>query len=335
MSHTNSNALIKGLSYSFPTAGTIRVGYAVTRRKNGRDIRLPVKDDEFVLTTKVKDELGQWVRHPLDAQLRQEVGDPVGETESAERKLRRIPVTIVFDRPELNMVEQFAAFSNTGSPTCVGDGQSARRRQDDGAVTEEKCVGARHCKFGELHRCDAFLRLLVRVQGQPETAPPFILRTGSINAVTDNRATLEHWHSMFGGRLAGLPFNFVLDAKQSAMSMQSVFYYGRLEPAFATVAEGARLLIEARKQDAELGIDRRAAEDALLNLRANGAFAEDGRDDGEQFEDLIAGRFNDELDGETRTTTFTGAVVKADAPATSGTEAIAQFASLLRASADA
>lgn len=330
----NTRGLIKGLSYAFPTSGAIRLGKVVTRTKQGKTIRLPCKDDEFTLTTKIKDGNGDWQRHPLDGQLRETHGEVVTEAgaESAARKLRKIPVTIVFDRPELNMGEQFAAFSSTGSPLCVGDGQSARRRQEDGSVATETCPGARHCKFGEVHRCDAFLRLLVRVQGQAETAPPFILRTGSVNAVTDNRATLEHWATMYGGRLAGLPFNFVLDAKQTALSHQSVFYFGRLEPAFASVAEGARILRDQRKDDADLGIDRRAAEQSLLDLRANGDFAEDGAGDGEQFDDLLAGRFSDELDGEQRSTTFIGAVQSA-APRQAGAAAVAQLAAMLNSKA--
>lgn len=296
--------LIHGLSYAYPTSGVIRLGYTRTSTKGAR---LPVKDDEMRLTTKVKDDKGEWMRHPLDAKLRELHGEEQkdGNTRSA-KKLRQIPVTVVFDRPELNMVEQYAAFSQEGVPLCVGNGQNAKRRQRDGSITEETCVGANHCQYGKDNRCDAFLRLLVRVEGQSETEPPLILRTGSVNAVTDNRAVLEHWHAMFGGRLAGLPFRFVLDAKQTALSRQSVFYFGRLEPAFGSIAEGARLLRDQRKDDAELGIDRAAAENALLALRRNGAFAEDSADDGEQFDDLLAGRFISEIDGEQRNIQVTG-----------------------------
>ena len=335
MSSAPQTGLIKGLSYSMPTSGTIRLGFVRHIVKNGKTIRVPAKDDEFTLTTKIKDDAGEWMRHALDGQLRESHGiDVKGPEGEAVRKLRSIPVTIVFDRPDLNMTEQFAAFTHTGSPVCVGDGTTARRRQDDGSVSEESCPGAQHCSFGKANRCDAFLRLLVRVEGQPETAPPFILRTGSINAVADNRATLEHWRSMYGGRLAGLPFDFLLDAKQSAMSMQSIFYYGRLEPRFASVVEGAQILKQARAEDADLGIDRAAAEDALVQLRANGAFAEAAEGDGEQFDDLLAGRFSEEYQGERRDIVIHGARVGSDAsPALAASSAVQQLSSMLAARA--
>jgi hypothetical protein len=319
--------LIKSLAYSVPTDGVIRTGYTTT---NANGQRLPVKDDEFRLTLKFKDRsTGDWVPHPLDAKLRETHGEPVDVPNGpVVRKLRRIPVKIAFDRPELNMAEQYAAFTNQGVPLCVGDGCKAKRRQPDGSVTEEVCVGARFCKYGEANRCDAFLRLLVRVEGQDDTAPPMILRTGSINAVTDNRTTLEYWHAMFGGRLAGLPFTFVLDAKQSALSRHSVFYYGRLEPRFKTAIEGAQLLKSLRKEEAELGIDRTAAEDALIALRKNGAFAENG-EDGEQFEDLLVGRFTTEVGDEKREIRIPGAAVGLQVPpAQAAATAVMQLHSL-------
>lgn len=322
--------LIHGMSYSFPTSGTIRVGYT---RTNGRGAKLPVKDDQFRITTKVKDDAGQWVPHALDAVLRESHGEEVpGARGAAERKLRRIPVRIVFDRPELNMTEQYAAFTNEGIPVCVGDGQNAKRRASDGSVTSEDCPGSRFCEYGKNARCDAFLRLLVRVEGQNESEPPMILRTGSVNAVTDNRATLEYWSRIFKGRLAGLPFNFVLDAKQTALSRQSVFYFGRLEPAFASATEGAKLLREMRAEDEELGIDRAAAEDALMALRNNGSFAEDTDDGSAQMEDLIVGRFSETgADGETREITIGAPQPQAGfaSPTDAASEAIARLNNML------
>lgn len=301
---TPSKRLIKGLSYAFPTSGTIRLGSTYTVKRQGKEVRLPMKDDEFTLTIKVKDEAGQWVRHPLDAQLREKHGvDVPREDGTTERKLRRIPVQLAFDHPDLTMAEQYAAFSPQGVPVCVGNGDVARRRQSEGVVSEVKCPGPRYCQFGKANRCDAFMRMLVRVEGQRETDPPFILRTGSVNSVSENRATLEHWHTMYGGRLAGLPFVLVLDAKQSSMSLQSVFYYARLEPAFPDLAAGAQALKAHREVEQDVGVNRAAAEERLLALRANGAFADDASGDEAQFEDLIAGRYSDEVDGEHRTLT--------------------------------
>lgn len=288
--------LLNNLVYATPTSGTIRLGYT---RKTDNGV-LPVKDDQFRITTKVKDRAtGNWVPHPLDAALREKHGEAAeGSNEGADRKLRRIPVTIVYDRPELTVSEQFAAFNNQGVPLCVGNGETASRRDlDTGGTTQESCT-PRSCEFGKRERCDAFMRMLVRVEGQEETAPPMILRTGSVNAVTDNRTTLEYWARMFRGRLAGLPFTLVLETKQSAMSRQSRFFFARLEPAFKTAVAGAKILADARQDEDAAGIDRAAAEEALLLLRNHGSYAEDTDDGAAQFDDLIAGRFTQEVDGE-------------------------------------
>jgi len=322
---TNPVGLIQGLSYAYPTSGTIRLGSTRASKRGDRVVKIPVKEDEFTLTTKVKD--GEaWQRHPLDGALRAAHGQ---EVEAGVKKLREIPVRLMFDRPELNMAEQYAAFTNDGRPLCVGDGSQARRRQPDGQVSQEDCPGALHCAFGAANRCDAFLRLLVRVEGQSETEAPFILRTGSVNAVVDNRAVLEHWAAMYQGRLAGLPFTFKLDAKQSALSRQSVFYFGRLEPAFGTVAEGAKILMAMRAEDEALGIDRSAAEQQLLVLRGNGAFAEVDADAGEQFDDLLAGRFTDEVGTEKHETRVVGEVSPLLSPTAAGHAALAQLAKLV------
>jgi len=57
--------LIRGLSYAFPTSGTIRVGHSRPIARQGRVDKEPVKDDEFTLTTKIKDVDGLWQRHSV------------------------------------------------------------------------------------------------------------------------------------------------------------------------------------------------------------------------------------------------------------------------------
>jgi hypothetical protein len=126
----------------------------------------------------------------------------------------------------------------------------------------------------------------------------FILRSSSINGVTDMRTFIEHLQRTLGGRVAGVPLWLTLQAKQSAMSHQSVFWYASLRPRFASLIEAATRLAEVRAQEAALGIDRAAGEQVLVDLLANGCFADQSDEDGAQFEDLIAARFKQEADGE-------------------------------------
>lgn len=292
----NPIGLITGLTYSFPIEGAIRAGTTVKRTKNDRTLVLPSKLDEFILTTKRKNADGDWIRHELDAKLRDQYGVDEGE---GARKLRRLPVTLAFDRPELSLSEQYAVFSDQGRPICVGNGSEARRRTlgEDGYVVEScACPGATNCAFGEANRCDTFSRILVRLEGQKEMDGLFILRTGSINGVTDTRAFVEHLSGMLGGRIAGVPLWLTLEPKQSAMSRQSVFWHASFRPRFDSLLQAAQKQRADRDAELEAGINREAGELALLNLRANGFFAEQADEDGAQFDDLIAARFMEDTD---------------------------------------
>ena len=106
--------MIKGLAITPPVLGRLSIGKVV--EKNGK--RMPEKDDEFTITTQVQSK-GQWVKHPLDAELRQ------GEDSS---KLRIIPIRWLFNDPDLNFRAQYSMFDHkTGRPVCVGNGETCKR----------------------------------------------------------------------------------------------------------------------------------------------------------------------------------------------------------------
>jgi hypothetical protein len=275
--------LLRSLSYSIPIDGVIRTGSIVLR--GGK--RLPQQDDEFTITTKYNED-GAWVPHLIDEALREH------HAQGAEGKLRRIPIVIAFDMPELTINEQFAAFTRQGRPLCVGDGCSARRREN-GHVAPVDCAGPDDCAFGAQNRCDAFFRLIVQIDHPQAQGQHFILRSGSINAVSDCRTTLESLKHLYGG-LAGLPMWLTLEAKSSAMSNQSVFWHASLRPRLPLI-ESARVLKEFQNVERQAGLNRTAFEQVLLALRANGAFADPG-DNGDQIEDLILGRFAGLIDGD-------------------------------------
>lgn len=284
--------LINGLTYSVPIDGVIRMGYVLKRQ----DRRLPAKDDQFTITRKFKDASGSWAPHPLDALLREEHGEDVG---NGEKKLRRIPVRIAFDTPSLSISEQFAAFSAEGRPHCVGNGCKAKRRDlATGAVSEVDCPGPDGCEYGQANRCDAFVRLLVQIDHPDAAGGNFILRSGSINAVTDCRTVLESLATMYGG-LSGLAMWLTLEAKSSTLSRQSVFWYASLRPRFADLYEGARLVQSRRQREADAGMNRAAYEAMLTALRNNGAFGETA-EDATQMEDLLVARFSEDTDDGVR-----------------------------------
>ena len=87
--------MLKGLALTPPLLGRISIGRVV--EKNGK--RLPEKDDEFTITTQVQGREG-WIPHPVDHELRKAAGE----------KLRSIPVTLLFDDPDLNLRSSYSMF---------------------------------------------------------------------------------------------------------------------------------------------------------------------------------------------------------------------------------
>lgn len=319
-----SSQLIKGLAYLPGVIGAVRTGVKVDRQVRGREMSLPAKLDEFIITQRHRDANGNWVYDERDALLRSEHGtvelsDPADATESeANRKLRRIPIRIAYDNPDLSINEQYAAFSQQGRPVCVGNGVKARRADVDASglvksVEEVPCPGPEQCVFGRTARCDAFMRFVFHIEGQCEDDGLYILRTGSYNAVSEVRAKLEELHQVFGGKLAGLPMWLTLETKQSAMSHQSVFWYASIKGRYDSRIQAAKEMNARRQEEVDVGLNRAASEARLLELRGNGHFVESGPDDAEQFDDLWSARWT-QPDGTTRTASVRSRGVQHVAP---------------------
>lgn len=303
--------MLPGLMYGFPIEGVIRNGAV--------DGTEPVALDEFILTTKIKNETGEWIRHALDQKLRDEHGVDVDGT----KKLRRIPIVVPFDSTLLTLHEQYAAFTPEGRALCVGDGNKAKRRilLTNGNYNVETCAcpGSRSCGFGQANRCDLLMRLKVRIDGQSDMDGLFILRSGSINGVTESRAFLEHLRAMLGDRLAGVPLWLTLEPKQSAASNHSVFWHVSLRPRFESLVAEALAMKQRLGAEVEAGLCRETAEKRLLALMGNGAFADDAEDDAAQFQELLSARFvNTGSDGDHVVTVTSSADGLQQLTATSG-----------------
>ncbi|MFX7760077.1 hydrolase or metal-binding protein, partial [Acinetobacter baumannii] len=65
-----------------------------------------------------------WLTHPLDEELR---------TRADGKKLRAIPVRMLFNDADLNLRAEYSLFDrNTGRPVCVGNGETCRRATANG-----------------------------------------------------------------------------------------------------------------------------------------------------------------------------------------------------------
>ena len=202
--------MIKGLAITPPVIGRISIGRM--EEKNGK--RLPEKDDQFTITTQIQTREG-WLPHPLDEALRQEVQG---------KKLRSIPVTLPFNDPDLNLRAEYTFFERkSGRPLCSGDGESCRRRTDQG-LEQLPCPSPDLCEFGAHDLCKPYGRLYVRI-GEEDELGCFVFRTTGYNSIRTLAARLRYFHAISGGNLATLSLELKLRGKSTAQSHRAPIYY--------------------------------------------------------------------------------------------------------------
>lgn len=229
--------MIKNLAITPPIIGRISIGRVV--EKNGK--RLPEKDDQFTITTQIQTRDG-WLLHPLDEELRKD---------APGNKLRSIPVTLLFNDPDLNLRAEYTLFDRqSGRPTCMGDGEQCRRRTDSG-LESLPCPGPDSCPLGKNSQCKPYGRLTVRI-GEDEDVGVFVFRTTGYNSIRTLTARLRYYHAISGGCLASLPLTLKLRGKSTTQSHGTPIYYVDLTtregmPLEAAI-EQARSLAETRKE---------------------------------------------------------------------------------------
>ncbi|MBL7089769.1 phage capsid protein [Acidovorax sp.] len=260
--------MLKGLALTPPVIGRIAIGRVV--EKAGR--RLPEKDDEFTLTSQVQNKEG-WVLHPVDAQLRKEPG----------AKLRSIPVRLLFDDPDLSLRANYTMFDRaTGRPLCVGDGESCKRVTLSG-MQSLPCPSPAVCALAQDGNCKPYGRLHVRVEAEGNTEPglagdelgSFVFRTTGFNSIRTLSARLRYLFAVSGGLLAGLPLELRLRGKSTTLSHRTPIYYVDLTlRAGSSLAQVVALARQEREQQAALGLDQAALDEAARQGLALGEFEE-------------------------------------------------------------
>ncbi|MEP4548455.1 MAG: hydrolase or metal-binding protein [Saccharospirillum sp.] len=264
--------MIKGLAITPPTIGRISIGRMVEQNGN----RLPQKDDQFTITTQIQGKDG-WLIHPVDAELREQ-----------GKKLRTIPVRLLFNDPALNLRADYTFFDRkTGRPVCIGDGQQCRRLTNEG-MESMPCPGPMQCEFGKGGLCKPYGRLNVRIGDDDETGT-YIFRTTGFNSIRTLAARLQYFSAVSGNLLACMPLAMKLRGKSTTQSYRTPIYYADL-----TTREGMRLseaIKEAHELEAQrqaIGFDQQALDDSAQQGFANAVY----EDDEEDLVDIIEEYFN-------------------------------------------
>lgn len=202
--------MIKGLAITPPILGRISIGRVV--EKNGK--RLPEKDDQFTITSQIKNKEG-WIKHPLDEQLR---------ANALNQKLRSIPVRMIFNDPDLNLRAEYNLFDRqTGRPLCVGDGQTCKRVTNQG-FEQHPCPSPDLCSLAQGGNCKPYGRLYVNLDESDELGT-FVFRTTGFNSIRTLAARLSYYHAASNGLLSCLPLQLTLRGKSTTQSYRTPVYY--------------------------------------------------------------------------------------------------------------
>ncbi|MFZ6746138.1 hydrolase or metal-binding protein [Undibacterium sp. JH2W] len=258
--------MIKGLAITPPILGRISIGTVM--EKNGK--RLPVKDDQFTITTQAQSREG-WINHPLNEELRRKPGND---------KLRSIPVRVLFNEPDLNLRAEYSLFDRqSGRPVCMGNGETCRRITENGMQTLP-CPSPDGCELAAGGACKPYGRLNVSI-GDEDELGSFIFRTTGFNSIRCLSARLSYYQAVSGNLLACLPLELRLRGKSTTMSHRSPIYYVDLTVREGLTLEGA--IAQARELDARRktgGYDQEALDAAASLGFRNGAFEESEEDAG-------------------------------------------------------
>jgi hypothetical protein len=206
--------------------------------------------------------------HPLDEQLREGQGG----------KLRRIPIRLLFNDPDLNLRAEYSLFDrNTARPLCVGDGEQCRRRTREGMQTLP-CPGPDSCELAQGGRCKPYARLNV-VIGDDDPLGTFIFRTTGFNSIRTLAARLQYFKAVSGNRLACMPLELRLRGKSTRQSHGTPIYYVDITLRDGMDLEEALAKAHDMALDRdEVGFDQRALDRVAKQGFANGLFEEQEED---------------------------------------------------------
>ncbi|MCM1129802.1 MAG: hypothetical protein NC211_07735 [Alistipes senegalensis] len=257
----------QGIDDAPPVLGRISIGKVVEH--NGR--RLPEKDDAFTITTQVQNKDG-WILHPLHKML---------EDATENGKIRSIPVTLLFNDPELNLRSEYAMFDRkNGRPVCVGNGETARQHVD-GCIREGACPSPDNCPRAKEGGCKPYGRLNVQVEGQDDALSTFVFRTTGFNSIRTLSSKLHYFFALGQQATRHLPLQMKLRAKSTTMSHRTPIYYADIALRDGVSLTEALALALARamaQADQEAGLDVSLLESVARQGYGNGVF-EDSPDE--------------------------------------------------------
>jgi len=274
--------------------GKIKIGAKgrVVESKKGKTFRLPEKFDHFVITMNLKDPSTD--TYIPDEPLMKRIAE---ETNQDPASLKLIPVTLLFDDPNLNFMVRFSCYKNA-QQWCVGDGEKAFRlsEKNSGEREQVQCPCQRVLPdYSGTDKCKVFGRLSVIIRGVERLGGVWVFRTTSWNSVRSIMSSMLFIRQITGGILAGIPLVMSIHPKTAITpkgEIQTV-YIVTLE-FHGTMDELLQHSLKIRKTRLEYKVQTEVLEEQIRKRFASlppVEFEEDERDIAEEFypESVLSG----------------------------------------------
>ena len=188
-----SDMMIQGMTPQLAEVGKIKIG--VKGEKMVRGHLLPKKLDHFAIATLMKDEAGRLM---MDDQMNKIIGE----------KCTSLDICLCYDDFAMNMPSSYAWFAQS-KLVCMGNGETAMRRKEDGSEEEMVC-NPKECTEYKEKKCNPYGRLSVILSDANRIGGVYVLRTHGWNTIRNVLSSMAFIRKEAGGVLAGLPLRMRL-----------------------------------------------------------------------------------------------------------------------------
>jgi len=196
-----------GLSPRLAEIGKIKIGGHGEKRqsKAGKDYRLPVRYDHFVVTTTEK---GPDDNYIIDGEIMRQLG----------KEPKEIPIRLIFDDIDMNFYTSFQLYEGH-KLRCKGDGERAIWYGENKEEKSIKCDPA-ICKFAQpdakgATKCKISGILSCMLTSSMDIGGVYRFRTHGWNSVSNILASLQFISENTNGVLMGLPLKLKMLKKST------------------------------------------------------------------------------------------------------------------------
>ena len=267
----DSDMMITGMKPQLAELGKIKIG--VKGEKMVRGHLLPKKLDHFMIATLMKDDDG---RLEMDDSMNKIIGD----------KCTSLDICLCYDDFTMNMTSSYSWFAQS-KLVCMGNGQTAMRRKEDGS--EEKIIcSPKECTAYKEKKCLPYGRLSVILASANRIGGVYVLRTHGWNTIRNVLSSMAFIRKEAGGVLAGLPLRMRLlpmTVTPRDVGHNVKIYSVNIEYP-GTLAELKEAGAEEMERRLKLGINMKQTEDTYreaVKARMKEEAEEDARDIVEEF----------------------------------------------------